>query len=346
MVDFAGWEMPVQFKSILEEHRAVRATAGLFDVSHMGEIVIRGPAAAGVLDSLVTNDVSRLAPGRVLYTPMCNRFGGVIDDLLVYERDPEDFLLCVNASNTAKDLRWIQTHAAGSDCTVRDESKGWGLIALQGPAAIAILEPLTSANLPAIAYYHFEINLVADVPAIISRTGYTGESGFELFLPWDQTERVALALEAAGARHGLALCGLGARDSLRLEAGFPLHGHEISEEISPIQAGLAWTVKLDKASPFIGRDALLAEKAEGPAHRVVFFKTGDRRIVRAGSPVLAGGIEAGRVLSGTLSPILGEAIGSALVRTDVDPDGLAVDLRGQTVRLQPTRPPFVLLKKS
>jgi aminomethyltransferase len=346
-VDFAGWEMPVQFRSILEEHRAVRTTAGLFDVSHMGEIVVRGPGARAFIDRLVTNDVSKLAPGRVIYSPMCDERGGVVDDLLVSCRGDEDFLICVNASNAAKDFAWMRDHAAGADCTVDDESAVWGLIALQGPAAEAILQPLTPAALGEIKYYHFTESSVAGVPCIVSRTGYTGEPGFELFCPWDRAESIALALEQAGVAHGMVMAGLGCRDSLRLEAGFSLYGHEISADISPIQAGLDWTVKLNKASPFIGREALAAQKATGVAKRVVFFRTGDRRIVRAETPVLAGETAVGRVLSGTLSPVLNEAIGSALVDASLLSSGVAltVDLRGQRMPLQIVRPPFIPLKK-
>jgi len=348
-VDFAGWEMPVQFKSILDEHRTVRTNVGLFDVSHMGEFAIRGPGAAEALDRLLTNDVSTLSPGRVLYSPMCHPHGGVVDDLLVYHRGPGDYLLCVNAANTAKDFTWIRDHLADRRCTIEDVSAEWGLIALQGPGAAATLQPLTRATLGNLPYYHFVENTVVGVPCLISRTGYTGERGFELFCPWAQTEAVATALEGSGKPHGLALCGLGARDSLRLEAGFSLYGHEINDDITPIQARLDWTVKLSKSIAFLGREILAREKAEGPARRVVFFRTGDRRIVRPESQVLADGRPVGRVLSGTLSPVLNEAIGSALVdaraAAAVTNTPLSVDLRGQRVVLHPARPPFVPLPK-
>ncbi len=349
MVDFAGWEMPVQYRSILEEHRAVRTTVGLFDVSHMGEFTVRGPEAESALDRLVTNDVAKLNPGRVLYSPMCRPTGGVVDDLLIYQRGPGDYLLCVNAANTAKDFAWIREHLADARCTLEDVSEQWGLLALQGPSAAATLQPLTPATLGDLKYYHFVESKVAGFPCLISRTGYTGERGFELFCPWGDAESIAAALEPSGRPHGLALCGLGARDSLRLEAGFSLYGHEIDDEISPIQAGLDWTVKFTKAAPFLGREVLAREKAEGPPRRVIFFRTGDRRIVRAGTPVLAGGATVGRVLSGTLSPMLNEAIGSVLLdapaAASVTTAPLSVDLRGQRVVLRPTRPPFVPLPK-
>lgn len=343
-VDFAGWEMPVQYRSILEEHRAVRTTAGMFDVSHMGEIGVYGPAAADLIDTLVTNDVASMTPGRVVYTPMCNRMGGVIDDLLVYRRSETEFLLCVNASNTGADFDWIHSRGEGSGCSIIDESARWGLLAVQGPNAEAILQSLTSVALADIRYYHFVSDAMAGVPCLISRTGYTGEKGFELFCPSDEAEKLALAIEKSGGSHGLVLCGLGARDSLRLEAGFSLYGHEIDKDISPLQAGLGWTVKLNKTA-FIGRDALATEKAEKPAAKVLFFRTGDRRIVRPGTTVLTDSIEVGRVLSGTLSPMLNEAIGSALVESRFVDNELSVDLRGQRVVLQVVKPPFVPLKK-
>jgi aminomethyltransferase len=348
-VDFAGWEMPVQFRSILEEHRVVRTAVGLFDVSHMGEIAVRGPGAEAALDRLVTNEVAKLAPGRVLYSPMCHPHGGVVDYLLIYHRQPDEYLICVNASNAAKDFAWIREHAADERCTVEDVSSKWGLIALQGPGAGATLQPLTPATLGDLKYYHFVEDKVAGISCLISRTGYTGERGFELFCPWEETETIATALENSGRNHGLAPCGLGARDSLRLEAGFSLYGHEINDEITPIQAGLDWTVKLHKASPFFGREVLTKEKANGPARRVAFFRTGDRRIVRADTPVLAGGATVGRVLSGTLSPMLNESIGSALVDAPAlaaaHANPLTVDLRGQRVVLHLTRPPFLPLPK-
>lgn len=347
LVDFAGWEMPVQYRSILEEHKTVRRAAGLFDVSHMGEVDVRGPEAGKFLNHLVTNDVAKLFPGRVLYSPMCYPSGGVVDDLLVYQRGPDDYFLCINAGNIAKDLAWIREQSAGFAVTITDRCDDYGLLAVQGPRAAEIVQSLTGAKLGLVKYYHFTEGTVAGVHCLISRTGYTGEDGFELYVAADEAVKLAEALLAAGAPHGLELAGLGARDSLRLEAGYPLYGHEITAEISPLTAGLGWTVKLDKAGGFIGRDALLAEKQSGAANKVVFFKTGDRRIVRADAPVLGadGGI-VGRVLSGTLSPLLNEAIGSALVNSSALAQPLAVDIRGAKLNLQLVKPPFVELKKA
>ena len=341
-VDFGGWEMPVQYRSILEEHRVVRQRAGLFDVSHMGEVEVTGPEAMRFLDHLVTNDVSTLFPGRVLYSTMCQPDGGVVDDLIIYCRGAEDFLVCVNASNTDKDASWFAAHAAGFNCTVRNVSDDFALLALQGPAAQAILQPLTSVDLGALKYYHCAPGTVVGAECLIARTGYTGENGYELFCRPDEAEKLAATLLAAGQPHGLELAGLGARDSLRLEAGYPLYGHEISETIGPLQAGLGWVVKLDKAGGFIGCEALHAQQAAGLPSRIVFFKTGDRRILRAGTPVTdASGAVVGEVRSGTFSPVLNEAIGSALVNTGAGE--LSVDVRGTAIKLTPVRPPFVTL---
>ncbi|MFZ5494118.1 MAG: glycine cleavage system aminomethyltransferase GcvT [Verrucomicrobiota bacterium] len=345
MVDFAGWDMPVQYRSILEEHKAVRQRAGLFDVSHMGEAEVKGPDALRFLQRLVSNDCSKLFPGRVLYTVMCYPTGGVVDDLLVYMRGPDDYFLCINAGNIAKDIAWMQEQAKGFHCTVTDRSAGYGQLAIQGPKAAAIVQTLTRTDLAGIQYYHFADGEVAGVKCLISRTGYTGEDGFELYCTAAETEKLAEAVLVAGAPLGLELTGLGARDSLRLEAGFPLYGHEITQDISPLAAGLGWVVKFDKG-PFIGSDALAAEKAKGPAKKVVFFRTGDRRIIRAESPVLdASGATVGRVASGTLSPILNEAIGSALVDASSSNAPLAVEVRGTKLNLHLVKPPFVPLKK-
>ncbi len=346
LVDFAGWEMPVQYRSILEEHKAVRRTAGLFDVSHMGEVDVRGPEAAKFLNHLVTNDVAKLFPGRVLYSPMCYPSGGVVDDLLVYMRGAEDYFLCINAGNIAKDLAWIRECAVGFNVTITDRSDDYALLAVQGPRAAEIVQSLTGAKLGLVKYYHFAEATVAGVHCIASRTGYTGEDGFELYHAASEAVALATALLEAGASRGLELAGLGARDSLRLEAGYPLYGHEITQDISPLTAGLGWTVKLDKGADFIGRAALVAEKQNGAANKIVFFKTGDRRIVRADTPVLgADGVTVGRVVSGTLSPILNEAIGSALVTTSAAAQPLAVDIRGTKLNLHLVKPPFVELKK-
>ena len=347
MVDFAGWDMPVQYRSILEEHKAVRQRAGLFDVSHMGEADVKGPDALKFLQHLVSNDCSKLFPGRILYTVMCYPTGGVVDDLLVYMRGPDDYFLCINAGNIAKDIAWMQDQAKGFNCTVTDRSADYGQLAIQGPQALAIVQTLTKRDLAGIKYYHFADGEVAGVKCVISRTGYTGEDGVELYCAAAEVEKLAEAVLAAGTPLGLELAGLGARDSLRLEAGFPLYGHEITQDISPLTAGLGWVVKLDKGSDFIGRDVLFAEKADGSPFKVVYFKTGDRRIIRAESLIYsADGQNCGHVLSGTLSPILNEAIGSAYIVKALATEPLYVDVRGTKLNLQLVKPPFVPLKKS
>jgi aminomethyltransferase len=308
---------------------------------------VRGPHAGRFLNHLVTNDVAKLFPGRVLYSPMCYENGGVVDDLLVYMRGADDYFLCINAGNIDQDLAWIRRHAARFDVTVRDRSADYALLAVQGPRSAEIVQSLTGAKLGLVKYYHFTEATVAGVHCLVSRTGYTGEDGFELYHAAGDAISLATALLDAGKSRGLELAGLGARDSLRLEAGYPLYGHEITADISPLTAGLGWTVKFDKEADFIGREPLLAEKRNGGPSKIVFFRTGDRRIVRAGTPVVdAAGAALGRVVSGTLSPLLNEAIGSALVPSSAASQPLAVDIRGTKVALQLVKPPFVTLKKS
>lgn len=347
MVDFAGWEMPVQYRSILEEHKAVRRTAGLFDVSHMGEVEVRGADAQKFLNFLLTNDLSKMYPGRVVYSPMCNPAGGVVDDLLVYQKNQEEYFLCINAGNIEKDVSWMRLQAAGFEVEIMNRSDEYALVAVQGPTAANIVQSVTGAKLGLLKYYHFVEATVGGIHCLISRTGYTGEDGFELYHAAGDAPTLAALLMDAGKVHGLELAGLGARDSLRLEAGYPLYGHELSDEISPLAAGLAWTVKLTKGGDFVGRESLERERTQGSVGRVLHFRTGDRRIARAETPVLtAEGVRVGRVLSGTLSPMLNEAIGSVWVQTAATDSPLFVDLRGALVRLVITRPPFVVLKRT
>jgi aminomethyltransferase len=262
-------------------------------------------------------------------------------------RGPDDYFLCINAGNVAKDLAWIREQSSPFAVTITDRSDDYALLAVQGPRAAEIVQSLTGAKLGLVQYYHVTEGTVAGIHCLISRTGYTGEDGFELYHAAGDAVALAEAVLAAGAPRGLELAGLGARDSLRLEAGYPLYGHEITQDISPLTAGLGWTVKLDKGADFIGRDALVAEKKNGAVNKVVFFKTGDRRIVRAETPVLgANGTIVGRVLSGTLSPLLNESIGSALVTVAAAREALVVDIRGTKLNLHLVKPPFVELKKA
>lgn len=341
-VDFGGWEMPVQYTSILDEHKAVRSAAGLFDVSHMGEIVVTGHGAEFFLDRLLTNRIENLPSGKAIYSPMCHPDGGAVDDLIAYRRGPDDFLLCVNASNAKRDFEWIQDHAPAGDCQVVDVSSQWALLALQGPKAAAILNKIEGRpDIAALRPFSFAAADMEGTECLVARTGYTGEDGFEIFVPYGHANRLARSLLEAGQSERLVLAGLGARDSLRLEAGYPLYGHELSESITPIQAGLGWTVKFDKTSDFIGRNALQKQKENGPQSKVVFFRTGARRIVRPEAEVFDGNRSVGRVLSGTLSPCLNESIGSALIESpSARSSNLTADLRGTRQKLVIVKPPF------
>lgn len=337
IVPFAGWEMPVQYTSIIEEHNAVRQKAGLFDVSHMGECRVTGPDAARFLDRVMTNAMASIKPGAARYTVMCQPDGGCVDDLIVYRVAEHEFFICLNAGNAKKDIAWMQqaAKAEGFNVNVRDECADWAQIALQGPLAEKILATLTKADLPAIKRFAYAIDTVAGVPGcIISRTGYTGSPGFEIYIPAAGADAVAEAVFTAGKPEGLLLAGLGCRDSLRLEAGYPLYGHEISATISPLQGSLGWTVKLGKKSDFIGRAALEKEKAAGPARQILHFVLDDKRIARQGTPVLdTSGATVGEVVSGTHSPITGGPIGSALVCSKADRKALFVELRGTRIPL-------------
>ena len=342
-VPFGGWEMPVQYSSIIDEHKAVRKTAGLFDVSHMGEVRVTGKEAAAYLDRLLVNSIARSANARAVYSPMCYEDGGVVDDLIVYRIEEEEFLVCINAANHAKDLEWMHSKAEewGLAVCLTDESDAYALLALQGPKAASILEACGFLGIAELGRFRHECRALEGGGSIrICRTGYTGEDGFELFLRVDDADAVATRIMKEGTSKGLQLCGLGARDSLRLEAGLPLYGHELSEKITPLEAGLDWTVKLNKPD-FVGKGALLAQAENGPAQRVVHFKLAGRRIAREGATVVdAAGEPVGTVLSGTHSPILGCPIGSALVKATAIEGDLSVDLRGNKEALSIVQVPM------
>ena len=334
LVDFAGWEMPVQYEGIKAEHRAVRERAGLFDVSHMGEVVFRGPDAEQAVQRLVTRDVSRLAEGQAGYAAVCYDTGGTVDDVLVY-KTPDDFLVVVNASNREKDLAHFRENTGDLDVEVADESDDWALLALQGPEATGILQRLTETDLSGLKYFRYAVGEVDGSYAVISRTGYTGEDGFELYLRPEDAPDVWNTLIAAGA----APVGLGARDTLRLEAGMCLYGNELDPETTPLEAGIGFAVHLDKGEAFIGQDALREEEQEGLRKRLVGFKLEGRGIARHDHPVTANGEPAGRVTSGTLSPTLNEAIGLALVAPDVE-DSFEVVIRERPVEARAVALPF------
>jgi len=345
MVEFAGWEMPVQYAGVIEEHRAVRTAAGLFDVSHMGEFRIAGPGAEAYLQSLTPNDVSKLTPGRIHYNALLTPEGTFVDDLLVYRIGDEEFLVVVNAANAAGDFAWADAQPR-EGCTLEDVSDDWALLALQGPKAPGILAKLTATDLDAIRYYRFAPGEVAGRRAIVSRTGYTGEDGFELYLAPDDAGPVWDALLEAGSADGLMPAGLGARDTLRLEAGMALYGHEIDRTVTPWEAGLDWIVKLD-AGDFVGRDALVAAKEAGVTRRVVGFEVEGRGIARQGHRVLADGRDVGGVTSGTFSPTFEKALGLALVEAAVAEVGTAIeiDVRGRAIPARIAASPFYKRKK-
>lgn len=345
MVEFGGWQMPVQYTGVIEEHLAVRGAAGLFDVSHMGEIEVKGAGALAYLQELTINDVARLSNGQVQYSAICFPHGGVVDDLTIYRFDHDHFLLCVNAANIETDFAWMEQVLQDgdfTDVTVRNSSDEFAQLALQGPASPAILARITETNLEHIPYYHFYEGLVAGIPTIISRTGYTGEDGFELYLPPEAAEMVWESLLSAGAEDGLVPAGLGARDTLRLEMKFALYGHELSAEISPLEAGLGWITCLDKPS-FIGREALLRQKETGLGRRLVAFSLQEPGVPRAEYPVFAGGQEVGRVTSGTMSPSLRIGIGLALVQSPYTTIGtpLTIGIRNRQVTAQVVKGPFI-----
>src|SRR5262245_59532587 len=305
LVAFGGWEMPVQYSGIIEEHRAVRARAGLFDVSHMGEFRVEGSGALSFLQSLVPNDVAHLTDNQALYTQICNAQGGTLDDLLIYRLGEDRYMAVVNAGTLPKDWAWFSQHAAlHPDVTLTDISDETGLLALQGPRAQEILETLTDTPLAKITYYHCRPGAVAGIDCLLSRTGYTGEDGFELYCPADTVATLWDTLLSAGRPFGLLPAGLGARDTLRLEAGYCLYDHELTEEITPLEAGLGWTVKLGKGVDFVGRQALDEEKRDGLRRKLVGLYLRDRGVPRAGYPILRDGMRIGEVTSGTMCPTL------------------------------------------
>ena len=340
MVDFAGWEMPVIYSSVIEEHHAVRRAAGLFDVSHMGEIRVTGPGALEFLQDLTPNNVARLKPGRAHYSGLLTEDATYIDDILVYQLAEADYLLVVNASNIDKDFAWI-TSRPHPACTVENHSARYALLALQGPKAPAILAQHTEADLEGLRYYHFVEGRVCDEPCIVSRTGYTGELGFELYLPPEAAPKVWEALLASGTEEGLLPAGLGARDTLRLEAGMALYGHEIDSGTTPYEAGLGWVVKLKKGE-FTGRSVLAEQKKEGPPRKLVGFEVRGRGIAREGHRVLLGGEAVGEVRSGTWSPTLEKAIGTVYLPAAQAEEGteLTIEVRKRKLEAAVVPMPF------
>jgi aminomethyltransferase len=348
MTGFAGWLMPLRYGSEIAEHRAVRGAAGLFDLSHMGEIAVGGPGAAAALDYALTGHLSALKPGRARYTMICAPDGGVLDDLIVYRLADTEFLVVANAANTAVVAAALRERAAGYPARVEDRTEDYALIAIQGPHAARILAPLTGIELDQVRYYAGQRAVVAGRDVMLARTGYTGEDGFELFTSPGDAEPLWLALTAAGEADGLVPAGLAARDTLRLEAGMPLYGNELGPDVTPFDAGLGRVVVFGKPGDFVGR-AALAERAQAAPRRVLAGLTlGSRRIPRHGYPVLRAGQPSGTVTSGAPSPTLGVPIAMAyldpgtaqLAAEDAAGAGLAVDIRGRAEPARVTGLPF------
>jgi aminomethyltransferase len=337
MVDFGGWELPVQFSGILEEHDAVRNDVGVFDVSHMGELTVRGPQALELLQRTTSNDVSKLVDGRAHYTGLLYPNGGFVDDILIYQIAPNDYFVVVNASNADKDFEWLQQAAQGMDVDVQNVSADYAQLAIQGPNAERVLQTMTAVPLAPIKYYHFDRGDVDGAPAIISRTGYTGEDGFEIYVAPEHAPRILQKLVDAGVKP----CGLGARDTLRLEAKMALYGNDIDQTTTPIEADLGWIVKLEKGD-FTGREVLAREKQEGPRRKLVGFEMVDRGIARHGYPIVDGTEEIGVVTSGTHSPTLKKAIGLAYLPLDKSAPGseFNVLIRGKETRARVVKTPF------
>lgn len=331
MIDFAGWNLPVEYSGIIDEHEAVRNAAGVFDVSHMGEVEVNGREAFNFIQHIVTNDIKNLMNNQVIYTPMCYESGGVVDDLLVYKFNGEQYLLVINAANIGKDYGWIIKNSSGFDVCIENISDKISEIALQGPKAQETLQKLTDTNLSSIKFFFCKRHIsISGIECTISRTGYTGEDGFEIYAPNENIEKVWNVVIEAGHEYGVKPAGLGARDTLRFEVALPLYGNEISKDITPLEAGLQYFVKLDKED-FIGREALLKQKEEGLKRKLVGFEMVDRGIPRHGYEVSADGKNIGFVTTGYFSPTLKKSIGLALVDIKFSEMGsiISVDIRGR-----------------
>ncbi len=341
LVPFAGWELPVQYSGVIAEHNAVRTQAGLFDVSHMGEVFVTGPEAEVALDWLTCNSVKKLTDGKAQYSALLNERGGVIDDVIIYRFSAERYLVCVNASNAEKDFEWMLSRNK-HQAKIENHSSAWGQIALQGPRAVEIADALPfSRKIGDTPYFGFaEVEFLGS-PVIAARTGYTGEDGFEFFVPSETTVALWEKILAAGQAHGLMPAGLGARDSLRLEACYPLHGHELGEDINALESGLGWIVKFEKGD-FIGRTALWEVKERGVARALVGFVVADAGIARQGDRVFLGDGQVGIVTSGTKTPTLNQALGLALVETKAAPVGteLLIEVRGKKLKASVVKKPF------
>lgn len=340
LIPFAGWQMPLEYRGILEEHRSVRRAKGLFDLSHMGEIEVTGPGAGAWLDRFITNKLEALKPGQALYTVICREDGGILDDLVVYRLDGK-FMLVVNAANTRKIIEWLEAHKT-PEASFRDRTEEIALLAVQGPEAQAFLQPFSSIPLDSIGYYHGAEGKVAECPALVSRTGYTGEDGFELYVEAARAPRVWEALRA----REIPPVGLGARDTLRLEAAYLLYGNDMDETTTPLEVGLSWVVKLEK-DDFVGKKVLEDQKRAGLRRKLVAFAMQDRSVPRKGYKLHIEGKFAGQVTSGSYSPTLEKGIGLALVETGAlevpvkEGTGIQVEIRGEPHPAVVCKKPFV-----
>ena len=345
MVDFGGWHMPVEYEGIVAEHNAVRSGVGLFDVSHMGEIVIRGPQSVDLIDSLCSNHAADLQDGQAQYSGLLNPQGGFVDDLLIHRIASDHYFLCVNAANQDGDFAWIRDHNS-FDAEVEFASGNYAQLAIQGPSALATASKLTGLDLAGMRYYWFESGEFASVPALVARTGYTGEDGFEIYVAPGDAVGVWQAILDAGAECSIRPCGLGARNTLRLEAAMSLYGHEIDAKTTPYEAGLGWIVKLEKAA-FCGRDVLASQKQQGVKRRLVGFEMTGRGIARDGYGVLIGGVKAGHVTSASPAPWLGKNLGLCMVPAEHARPGLDIDIeiRGRAVSARTVRTPFYKRKR-
>ncbi|MBC2323518.1 glycine cleavage system aminomethyltransferase GcvT [Listeria booriae] len=341
-IDFGGWDLPVQFQGIKAEHEAVRTNAGLFDVSHMGEVTVKGAGSLDFLQKMLSNDISKLKPGKAQYNIMCYETGGVVDDLVVYMIAENDYLLVVNAANTDKDYEWLAEHAT-DDVNVQNVSLEYGQLALQGPNAEAVLAKLTDADLGALGFFGFVDNVeVAGVQALVSRSGYTGEDGFEIYTKAEDAPAVWEAI----LKEDVLPIGLGARDTLRFEANLALYGQELSKDISPLEAGIGFAVKLQKEADFLGKKALIAQKEAGLTRKSVGIELIDRGIPRHDYKVFAGDKEIGIVTSGTQSPTLGKNLGLALIDIDYTALDSLVEVEVRNKKLQAKVVPTPFYKRA
>ena len=341
IIDFGGWYLPVEYSGIIPEHEAVRTKAGIFDVSHMGEITVKGEDSEKYLQMVLTNDISLLNNNQIAYTTMCYPNGGVVDDLLVYKYSSVDYLLVVNASNTEKDFTWLKENLFGNT-EVLNVSENYAQVALQGPLAQSILQKVTEKDLNEIEFYYFSDNVkIGSIEALVSRTGYTGEDGFEIYFDSTKAEEMWDMLLETGKDSGLMPAGLGSRDTLRFEASLPLYGHELDEDITPLEAGLGFCVKLGKDN-FIGKEALVNQKAEGLKRKLVGFEMIDRGIPRSNYEVYAEGRKIGYVTTGSFSPTLKKNIGLALIDSSYAKEGTEIEIiiRNKNLKAEIIKKPF------